>query len=1442
MVKNLQLSLLLILFSFILKGQTIGISKVQSETNSIICLGKKVLVTYTKTGTFNQDNIFKVQMKSSYSENWTNLETKDSSGYLVITLPSEMPNAISGNSYYSSDFRIASSSPSLVSNNFSYQNTYSLPRVELLGLKKVAIYPYEAVGMNVNVYGTGPITLLMSDSTSVKIDYNGTNQNVLVAPSKAGKFSILSVNNECGVGKNSGSVDIKIIDNSLKIIDIVNSSICKNSKINLHVIKSGKWTANNKFTIRLTNSNSSTKYYYDFEAIESDGIFSANIGSTIPYGTYNVKLLASDNGVESDDFESSLYVHNESKVELLTDSKSIRYGESQELITRLSGYGNHTIELSDGQSYYTYIDDYYNTNPTFNIEPKVTMEYFIKSFTSECGIGTGKNKVIITVEKGIKTDSVKAGKYCEGATVEVKFTTNTSLPIGSAVKIRMTNNTSLNYGNYKDVDATVIRENVVAFTIPTNLSSFFNGHNFYVSIFTDNIPTSNLSPNYITVSEFPSAIVSNSGSIVINLKNPQVNNIELILKGGAPYEITMTDSLKYKYNNEEYYWENTTSLPVFVPKTSVIAVRSISNVCGTNYQPYSTYKYVTVENAEYSIRVTSSLKTLNTEICAGNKLDLSLLTTGKYGSDNQFTVELISAYSSTYNKKLGTITVEKPQITIPTDVNVGEYSLRIASSNPLVYSNLFTVSLKKIPSAEYTTNFDQPITSGRSIYTSLKLNGGGPQTLRYKDGTQGTISISNYDGSYYATVDKKINKTSTFGLQSVSNMCGIGTVNSKDFTISVVPYAIENRIGSYYAHCLKDKIMVPFNITGLALSDASFSVQIANDADTNFTTLQSGIKQSPATVSLPSTFKEGKYKVRIVNNDNSIKSNVVTISLRSAPNFTLELSSGGNLTEIEAGNYVGIRSNNTQDYTFYNSPLRYVIKDDKNIKTIGIGSYNYIYENKFPLVTTTYTLISATNECGIGSTSGSVKVIVKPILDMDLRSIDYVSNFCAGSNADIVINSKGIFEADNLFKIYAIDENNVRTELLKTAKNGNYRITLGTELKKGVYKIQMESSNPSQTKDIKTVFITSKPDVSLLGQPTINAGNGTNIIIKNNTSYKVNSNYSFYDNHSYELSNGFIGNIDLYNSEVLNNIYVQPLTTQTYTIKSISNVCGTGKADGSATVTVNPPSTKQVNISSYLANLCQGSSNNVYFSTVGTFSATNKFIVQLSDITGKNFTDLETEGTTSPLKIKFPSNLALGTGYYLKVVASDKDATSITNSSPYNIKAGVTAKFDTSSYYFNSDKPVTIKVKFTGTPPFNFSIGTDDLNTKSYTASTIEQSIPFNPIANVAYRLLSVNNLVCGSGTILSPSTVRLELITAIEELGKLGINVFPNPTIDVINIDSNGKELDVQVIDFSGKIIHEEILKGDNKRIDLSKISSGTYFLHIQKEGKQAVFKILKQ
>ncbi len=1443
MFKKLQFSLLffLFLFSFSIHGQTIGISLIQGEPDFPICLGKKVYIHYTKSGSFNNDNVFIVQVKSNYSNSpndWVNLTAKDSSGILIAVLPNNIINVSSENNY--TDFRIVSSSPNVVS-TIGSSGVLTPAFVELLGIGKNTVYPYEIVPIKTTYTGTVPINIIYNDSSSAQIEYYNTNKNLVTAASKTGKFFIQKVSNACGFGKSSGSVDIKVIDNSLKIINVSKYDVCKKRDFSINIIKSGKWATDIKYKIRLTDSFYSDKSY-DIESIGNDTIFTSTIDENIPNAIYKIKLIAS-NGVESDYFRNTLTVRYESKAEIVTPSTTIRYGEKQLLKVLVTGYTSsyapsYFVELSDGQNIKK-IEVWEGANTTqFIVSPKESTRYFIKSYIAACGNSTGNNVVLINVIKGIKTDSLKTGKYCEGTNAELYFSSNEKIPIGTELKVRLTTA----YGGDRDVKAFVIKENVASFTIPTNAYQNFGNNNIYATLFSDAMPSTSMSSNYINVATFPTANIDNDyNSQTINIKSPKTVTIPIKLYGGGTYDVIFSsDTTKYKFQD---YNQAATSYPaqLYVSKTSTISVKSIANVCGVNNVGSALSKFVTVDNPDYFIHLSSSSGN-GVEVCAGNKIDLRLVTGGKFETGNQFMLELIPT-DNTSNKSIGVLSEGPSKVTIPEDIKTGYYYLRISSNKPLLYSNTVMVFVRTLPTASLTGYNNDNLFIGLNADFKVSLGGGGPATVTYSDGTR---NIYEYSYSQYTeSFTKQFDQTTNFGITSVKNVCGLGTVFTKDILVGVKTYSINNLLainsykGNYY--CLTSKFIVPFETTGLVKNNITFEVQFrkANDIDTTFKTLASNLKANYALVSIPDNYKTGNYNIRIVSSDGLVKSDIATITFITAPNLSLRLPDGSTQMDIIAGSSVTLRSN-SQELSIYENLLKYVILDDKNIKTFGNTNDGYISVSKQPIENTNYTLVAAVNECGIGKGTGTVKITVKPIVNMNFKNLAY-GNICVGASKTVVLNSLGGFERDNIFKVYAIDDNKVKINLLSITKNGEYTLTFGNNFKKGAYKIAIESSNPSLYKELQTVYLTTLPDISIAGAAIINYGSDAYLDIINNNVYKPKNGETFMDQINYELSDGTKGLTDLYNLYSSSSLRVFPLTTQTYSIKSVSNVCGIGKASGSATITVNKPSAKQVILFNNFSGFCLGSTISVDFSTFGDFSPNNKFTVQLSDISGKNFKNLETSGNGSPIKAKIPTDLTIGKGYYLRVLASDADATSNTNSLSLTAYEGITARFDTSAYYFSSDKPVNFKVRFTGTPPFTFNMGSDEQNAKYYYSGSNDYTFTINAMANASYKLFSVSSSTCSSGLILGPSTVRLELITALAELGKLGINIFPNPTADKVNIESNDKEIKIVLLDVLGNIIKEETLREEMKSVNLSDLSSGTYFLHVFKESKEAVVKIIK-
>ncbi len=79
---------------------------------------------------------------------------------------------------------------------------------------------------------------------------------------------------------------------------------------------------------------------------------------------------------------------------------------------------------------------------------------------------------------------------------------------------------------------------------------------------------------------------------------------------------------------------------------------------------------------------------------------------------------------------------------------------------------------------------------------------------------------------------------------------------------------------------------------------------------------------------------------------------------------------------------------------------------------------------------------------------------------------------------------------------------------------------------------------------------------------------------------------------------------------------------------------------------------------------------------------------------------------------------------------------------------------------------------------------------------------------------------------------------TAVEDISALGIVVYPNPTQNLITIETR-LEIEIEVYDIMGRLLIEE---KNTKRLDLSNLSNGLYNLSIIYNDKRYIKQIIKQ
>ena len=887
-------------------------------------------------------------------------------------------------------------------------------------------------------------------------------------------------------------------------------------------------------------------------------------------------------------------------------------------------------------------------------------------------------------------------------------------------------------------------------------------------------------------------------------------------------------------------------------KSSIFKLKSASNSCGTTL--INDGKIVTI-NVKNKTIFGLVINETNTSVCTGNKMKINFSTLGDFDPNNTYKVELFKYnYDRIDNVSviIGEGKTSPIEANIPTDYVASEYAyLRISSNNPNAVSEfkqirvntkpIFAFNYNPYPYENNTVN----LMSGEELSTYGERKAGlqGSNVFTFSDGT---ILAENTDPYYSAILyTRPFTQSNIFGLNSVANECGEGTILSKKVKVSVIPFMIVNlsSISNNKTFCTGENISYQYSFTRKPAKEILYNLQIASIKDSIFRDFGDKTEQNSVVVKIPKTFETGKYFIRLVSNTSPIISsdwNLITID--SPLTVNLSTFDDKNLVTTQRGNAVTLKYN----YSNKSASTFIAISDEFNTTYSsrfydgGNGFTKIIYPNK----TSTFTIKSVENACGFGVGTGSVKIITTPTLSIQKPSSNII---CAGGELKLKYSATDNYSADNIFKFsltYTGYENNVQKtikyELGQTSLlSGEITLKIPTDILPRNYQLEVLSSNPNSKKIYEDLsFLVSQiPDVTISGSTTINSGSGALLNIIND----------FRGGGWYILSDSTQGKLS-YSRMYIN---VSPSKKTTYKILSVYNECGIGKSSGTATVTVNPVSDKKVycNFDEFskfpeqYPYICSGATYKVEYKAFGEFSPTNKFTVQVSDGNGENFKDVVTEGMVSPLKFITPDEMKSSNSYRIRVVASDKDVSSQTNYVPLILAGkGPTAMFDSSTYFFKEGKVIALKINFTGKAPWGIIFGIDEATAKYYSdITTSPYVINVNPIKPITYKIFGVYGGGC-SGKITGTETVKIELITANKEIPDFEVKIFPNPTADKITVQSdNFKNTYLQITDNLGRQILQQNINKSETVLDISDFKTGQYFLQIERENRRNVYKIMK-
>ncbi|WAC10284.1 T9SS type A sorting domain-containing protein [Dyadobacter pollutisoli] len=1414
-----------IYLSALLLITTLGALRAQTPTISIYypenaCLGAIQRIQVSMAGSFKDDNKFTVQVRKT--------DASPVAAELPATLRDGKLEVVHRDSslslYQNIQMRVVSSSPK-VESQWVYFRLNSKGTTQLSLAAADTINAGDDLQIKFTTFSSSGVQITLNDSTRFSVSSYAEGAFVTyhqLGTDHTQPFYIAHAENVCGAMQVSGQVKAVINSTSLRTVGISPVAACEDSEVKISFSTMGPaLTAQTKFRIKfieLVYSMDQTPRTAEVTAELRDNVLVASIPKTLKVKgrtQFKLQIIAENPKLMGAHGDILLVVYPQASVEFFTPSLTINTGDNVQIGLNFTGMPPFSASLTDG----SVVSASYNGQAYISVRPGKTTLYTVESLKSGCGTTSvsGSQTMVVTVKEGVYLDS--EGNYeiiCSGGTAKMKVISNFANSAATTFTVHgvLSNQQVYSFPAKKVGD--YLEFNIPS--LPDGISRALSYDNMRVFYVTTQSPASrsNYSYKYVVQSKPDMVVTENS---ILNYDVPKRIQFGYYLYGRGPYTITETSGKINRVDYEAWYPD------YFLSKTTDFQIQSISNSCFKK-EGIGTVRLTVDGSSETTPGV--YLDPVKTPVCVQDSIEIVFSKSGKFNAGNVFNIQ---GYGDCCNfQTLATVSDGgKYKVKIPANQYSNYTQFRVASTNPVLFSEQYQLEMQRDPSNFYispvgTAENPAQMLKEENVFLTLSSQGGALSSFVYSDGVSDkTAKFENYN--YGEKITPPVGVTTAYTIKSATNQCGTVPVNLTTY-IKILPYRIVISEADNYVFefCANGPMTIPFGVVQGDAGNATFSLEIAKDGNYDFTTLVKDVSSRQFDTKVPGDLSPGIYQLRITSSDGGI-SNILRIRIGAVPTVNM-LSDRGEPLMVNAGEYIAFKLNFTGS-----APWTAVFENNTKIYTTSNPDYRNIYVPKGG----EYSVKSVYNTCGYGTATG--KITVKVRAQLSTGSDSYT--VCEGGSFTVRYNLLG--DADlsgDYIRFELLDMASLNVTVLDSVKtlSGVKVLKIPSSLSGSAYQIRSTVRSLNLV-SVLGVGVTTKADVTLTGNTLINSGESTNLIVRSNKNYG--------ESITYKLSDGTTGSFYGGQGQPGTFIKVTPDKTTTYTLSSVTNSCGTGKVSGSALVEVNAPSERAVTVTNiYSGNysLCIGDTALVTFSSKGNFSAGNVMTVQISDTTGKNFRSVPTVGKTSPLKAALPADLFSMKAYRVRVVASDANTASGAYQNPLYVSQKAKAKFASESVIYDGIVNPKIVVLLEGGGPWQYQYGTDLSIQYRYSALSSDTITLLQASPNQYYKLFSVSNS-CGVGTIESPGTVRVEVITANEPAFTRSIVIAPNPTQDFLQVKfESGSSRNIVLYNLSGTNLHQRVSRGTVENIDLRHLSSGIYILHIESKGQRASYKIIKQ
>ncbi|MBO0934754.1 T9SS type A sorting domain-containing protein [Fibrella aquatilis] len=1097
----------------------------------------------------------------------------------------------------------------------------------------------------------------------------------------------------------------------------------------------------------------------------------------------------------------------------------INPGESFRPLLQLRGGGPYVIRLNDTIAVYT--DELAEAVQPV-LTPSQSTTYRVTYIENNCGRGTASGEASVSVgTAGLLVTRLSTREPCAGETIDVHYSTDRQLTGSPTYKVEFQPIDPKQQAYTVSASGTASPARVVVPPVAAGGAyrlRLFSESAGVSAYYKDNFGDQ---ASYIQLRQLPT--VQLSGNRTINFGQTALLNATVATQGLMV--LTLSDGTEQTIQATET--SPARLLRVAPAQTTTYTLRNVASNCGSRGAEAGSGSATVTVRPGFRI---DSLSTL--ALCAGQEVSVFFTTNEATVSTDPATYGLRGSTAFSDDDQLvgGQVTLDVLRVTpgsqpgtgilvatpraLPADyINnpaygpkgallTGNFYLQMARNGSA--GNVFrrVVAIADKPQLILES---QPITVARPqlVYPIAQLTGHAtPTDITLSDGTRQTVpgDIGFGDTKSVATpVGVMARANGQFSVTSVQNRCGVGTATG---TVAISVQRTDTT--ALYMGPIPTTICVgttiPVSFTAVGNTGNTFRVELADDDGIFRGKLIGASTSSPINAAIPANLGiHSVQKIRVIALGGPTPASQPRSFVFVDPTQVVRLFTVTGTTEAvtRIGEPTTLRLLTTGA-----SNTDVVLSDGRRLTLTNVSTDLPVT----PAQTTTYTIRSARNACGVAAGTGTVTVRVQPFwLQPQLSQ----TTFCENDSLSVHVVVRGEIPAGATHALQLLLNGNVVQTLPARFQGNRLKCALPSTISfRTAYTVRVLTTvaivQYYSALSAGTFLVYKYPKIRLVPPSA-----GTILLDENQNSVNVqlvdpgNGLPAMLDSRiQYRINNQTYAAID--NLPVTVKLLANSAATTNYQISSVYDAfCGFGVADGSVRVAYRP-GLRSISLSKFL--ICRGGDQAILsYEISGEFAADARFTAYLVNASG---TKIRLGQSAKPIdKLPFTVDPGVASGSYQVVLESSvpnlpgfSNFPSITVGDP-----PVVALRPTSSVQY-PDQTVTVSAKVvSGFLPVSLTL-TDG---SSQTLTAFDNTFTFAPRQSGVYQVAQVAN-VCGAGqasgtvsvTVLpnSPTQVRVASVSSQGTVAQVCIGGTLTVALDARGTFGPGNQFTIFLSDSTGQ------------------------------------------